>query len=295
MRKTFSLGCLVLLCSLLPTSAFAWGYEGHRLIMARAIDLLPPELKTFFEANRAEIVVRVVDPDVWRIAGWDDNQNHFIDFGMPELGPYPFTALPRDYNAALEKFGMQTLRAIGLVPWREAEEFGNLRRAFEGTRRQALFATTDIILFSAVASHYIQDATQPLHATSNFDGQLTGQAGLHTRYETTLIERYASRLTLSPAAPTSIPNIRDWMFETLLASYRQVDQLLAADKAAIGMKDTYDDEYFEKFFTAVKPMVEQELSLAATATASMVISAWEQAGKPPIPLKDPRPIQKVRK
>ena len=51
---------------------------------------------------------------------------------MPELGPYPFTALPREYGAALEKFGMATLKTIGMLPWREAEEFGNLRRAFEG-------------------------------------------------------------------------------------------------------------------------------------------------------------------
>ena len=28
----------------------------HRYIMARAIDLLPPELKPFFERNRAELV-----------------------------------------------------------------------------------------------------------------------------------------------------------------------------------------------------------------------------------------------
>ena len=100
--------------------------------MARAIDLLPAELKPFFEHYRAELVVRVVDPDVWRNAGWEEDHNHFVDFGMPELGPYPFTALPREYGAALEKFGMTTLKKIGMLPWREAEQFGNLRRAFEG-------------------------------------------------------------------------------------------------------------------------------------------------------------------
>jgi hypothetical protein len=294
MRKAL-IACIVVICSLAPKAALAWGYEGHRLIMRRAIELLPPELKPFFTANQTEIVIRVVDPDVWRIAGWDDQPNHFIDFGMPELGPYPFTALPRDYNAALEKFGLQTLRTIGMIPWREAEEFGNLRRAFESTKRQSPFATTDIILFSAVASHYVQDATQPLHASNNFDGQLTGQAGLHTRFETTLLERYMDTITLTPAPPTSIPSIRDWMFERLLASYKRVDELLAADKAAIGAKDMYDDEYFEKMFAATKPILEQLLSEAATATAATIISAWEQAGKPAIPMKDPRSIQKVRK
>jgi hypothetical protein len=295
MRKALIV-CTVVLCSLAPKAALAWGYDGHRLIMRRAIELLPPELKPFFTANQTEIVVRVVDPDVWRIAGWvEESPNHYLDFGAPELGPYPFTALPRDYNAALEKFGIGTLKTLGMVPWREAEEFGNLRRAFESVKRGSVFGSTDVMLFSAVASHYVQDATQPLHASNNHDGQLSGQLGLHTRFETTLLERYMDKLTLTPAPPASIPNIRDWMFDRLLASYKRVDEVLAADKAAIGAKEMYDDEYFEKMFAATKPMLEQLLSEAVTATASVIVSAWEQAGKPAIPLKDPRPIQKVRK
>jgi hypothetical protein len=127
--------------------ALAWGTAAHRFIMARAIDILPPELKPFFEHYRAELVVRVVDPDVWRSAGWEEDHNHFVDFGMPELGPYPFTALPREYGAALEKFGMAMLKKIGMLPWREAEEFGNLRRAFEGFARNSAYAPTDTVLF----------------------------------------------------------------------------------------------------------------------------------------------------
>ena len=69
---------------------------------------------------------------IWRVAGWEDGPNHFVDFGRPDLGPYPFAALPRDYGAAVEKFGLDALKRIGMLPWREAEEFGNLRRAFDG-------------------------------------------------------------------------------------------------------------------------------------------------------------------
>src|SRR6476619_4761866 len=88
-----------------PGSAFAWGFAGHKLIMRRAIELLPPELKPFFEKFKDEIVLRVVDPDLWRNVGWEDDPNHFLDFGAPELGPYPFAAFPRGQGAALEKFG----------------------------------------------------------------------------------------------------------------------------------------------------------------------------------------------
>src|SRR5262245_51211236 len=142
MRKASAVAVIALSLTLVTTPAFAWGFVGHRLIMARAIDLLPPELKPFFERFRDEIVVRVVDPDLWRNGGWEDDPNHFVDFGMPQLGPYPFAALPRDYSQALEKFGMAELKRIGMLPWREAEMFGHLRRGFESFNRQAAYATS---------------------------------------------------------------------------------------------------------------------------------------------------------
>ncbi len=284
----------VVAITLMPGTAHAWGFAGHRLIMTRAIDLLPPELKPFFERHRDEIVVRVVDPDTWRNAGWDDDPNHFLDFGVAEYGAYPFAALPREYGAAVEKFGMVTLKRNGLLPWREAEVFGNLRRAFEDFNREAPYTTSDVVLFAAIASHYVQDAYQPLHATDNYDGQRTGQSGLHARFERDLIERFAARFRLQPAPPGPLTAIRDFAFDRLIESHQLVDPLLRADKEAIGSKDEYDDEYFETFFGKVQSILESRLSAAITGTAGMIVSAWEQAGKPVVRLQDVRPVQKVR-
>jgi hypothetical protein len=294
MRITFRGMTALLLLALVPAPALAWGAVGHRLIMRRAIDLLPPELKPFFVAHRDEIVVRVIDPDMWRVAGWPDNPNHFLDFGVAEYGKFPFAELPRDLGAALEKFGRVTLERNGLLPWRQGEMFGNLRRTFEGFRRASSYGTTDAILFSAAMSHYVQDAHQPFHATDNYDGQLTGQRGIHARFETVLVERYQSRMVLNPAAPAPIPNPRDFAFDVLLASHPLVDPILQADKQAIAGKATYDDEYYEAFFASVKPVIERRLSEAITATAGLIMGAWEQAGRPAIPLEEPRPIEKVR-
>jgi hypothetical protein len=74
-----------------------------------------------------------------------------------------------------------------------------------------------------------------------------------------------------------------------------VAPLLAADKEAIGGRDAYDDVYFEAFFQKVKPMLEERLGAAITATASMIVSAWEQAGKPDLKNGSPRPIQRVQR
>jgi hypothetical protein len=295
MRKASIVTAVVLAATLVPAPAFAWGFVGHRYIMGRAIDLLPPELKPFFTHYRDEIVARAVDPDLWRNAGWEDDPHHFINFGAREFGEFPFNDLPRDYGAALEKFGRSALNRLGMLPWRLSEEFGNLRRAFEGFKRESAYGPGDVVLFAPVASHYIQDAHQPLHASNNYDGQLTGNTGIHARFERDLIERFQARLTVTPAPPSGTRNARDAGFAALLSSYQLVDPILKADREAIAGKDVYDDEYFETFFTKVRPILEQQLAESITATASVIIGAWEAAGKPTLKLQGARPLEKVRK
>jgi hypothetical protein len=294
MLKRTLFACVLLSIVAMPAPAFAWGTAAHRFIMGRAIDILPAEIKPFFEHFREELLVRTVDPDTYRVVGWEDDPNHFVDFGATEFGPYPFTALPREYGAAIEKFGVATLRRLGLLPWREAEEFGNLRRAMENFNRNFGSAPADVVLFTGVAAHYIQDATQPLHASINYDGVLTKQNGVHARFETALFARYQSKLAPSPAPPRIVPSARDFAFDELLKSYQDVEPLLAADKGAIAGKDTYDDEYFDKFFAKVRPMLEERMSSGITATASIILSAWDAAGRPMLRTEIPPTVQKVR-
>ena len=293
-RKTVVVVVAALTLVFAPSSVFAWGAAAHRYIMRRAIDLLPPDIRPFFADHRDELIMRVNDPDLWRVAGFEDDPNHFMNFGMSELGPYPFAALPRDLDKAMEKFGMPMLKRIGMLPWREAEEFGNLRRAFEGFKDGSPYAAGNAVLFASVAAHYIQDAHQPLHASNNYDGQLTNQRGVHARFETALFERFESRLTITPSAATPMTHPRDAAFDALLASYQLVPQVLQADKDAVAGKEAYDDDYFEKFFAKVRPTLEERLGGAITATASLLWGAWEQAGRPRLKNDTPRAIEKVR-
>jgi hypothetical protein len=172
--------------------------------------------------------------------------------------------------------------------------FGNLRRAFEGMARNAPYAVSDVVVFSAVAAHYMQDSYQPLHATDNFDGARTGQQGVHARFERDLFERYGSRLSINPGPLTPISLARDAAFDALLQSFRLVDPLLAADKKAIAGRDLYDDAYFEAFLKGVKPLLEQRIGGAIAATASLIVGAWELADKPVLKLEISRPVERVR-
>src|SRR5947199_2717998 len=153
-----AVACAALVAALaVPARASAWGFEAHKYITRRAIDLLPPEVKRFYDAHRDEVVLRTTDPDLWRNVGWNEEPNHFLDLGVKEYGEYPFTALPRELGAAVEKFGTSTLQRNGMLPWRAAELFGNLRRTFEGFSR-GRFGSSDAVLFAGALAHYVQDA-----------------------------------------------------------------------------------------------------------------------------------------
>lgn len=269
-----------------PSTASAWGFEAHKFIVARAIDLLPEPLRPFFEANRAFIVERTIDPDLWRNAGFtEEPPNHFLD--LDAYGAYPFTALPREYDEAVKKHGIDKLKANGLVPWRTHEMAGRLIRGFAALHKNGQYAHSDIRFFSAIVGHYIADAHVPFHAVLNYNGQLTGQTGIHNRWEDELFIRYQQQLAIKPGSLRSIDNERDFVFDVLLESSQLADDVLAADRKAIGDRSVYDDRYFETLFSETRPILEKRVNDAINAVASVITSAWEQAGKPTLTANPP--------
>ena len=295
MRTKASLAAVLTLVVLLPSPAFAWGAVAHRALTRRAIELLPASLKPLFLKNQDEFVLRSNDPDLWRLMFEDEVPNHQIDFGVDDYGTYPFAILPREYGAAIEKFGAATIRRHGTLPWRIQELFGALRRTFEGFARGQLYSESNAIVYAAALAHYVEDAHQPFHAHQNYDGQLSGQRGVHSRFESELFERFEARLRITPATASHVTSARDLAFSIALDSFQLVPQVLAADKSAVANRDTYDDAYFESFFSKVKVLLEQQLSRAVTVVASLIVSAWEDAGRPQLRVSVERPVQKVQK
>jgi hypothetical protein len=277
-----------------PRPAHAWGFAAHEFIMDRAIALLPAELRPFFEAHRAEIVFRAIDPDLWRTAGaLEEPPNHFID--IDNYGKYPFAELPHDWDAAVLKFGKDKLVRNGLLPWRAEEEFANLRLDFEAYPRGGLFVEHDIVLFSGVLAHYVEDAHVPLHGVANYTGQFTGQNGVHERWENTLFERYLNQYTIAPKAIPPITNVREFVFDRVLEDAQLTPALLKADLDAIGTRDVYDDAYYDAFFKGQKGTMEDRLNKSIAAVAAAITGAWEAAGKPAIPVHPVTPPERRRR
>jgi hypothetical protein len=146
-----------------------------------------------------------------------------------------------------------------------------------------------------VLSHYESDAHQPFHAALNYDGQLTGQFGIHARFETELFERYRSQLQLTPTLPAPVTNSREFIFDALTTSFPLVQPVLDADKAAVEGRDVYDDAYFDALFRKVKPILEKRLSDSIAGAAALITAAWTEAGRPAVPLENPRTPRPVRR
>jgi hypothetical protein len=285
---------MLLVVLLWPSPASAWGLEAHKFITEQVIALLPAELRPLFEQKKAYFIERCIDPDLWRVIGWDaEPPNHFVD--LDYYGRYPFSELPREYDRAVQKFGRDVVHEQGLLPWRTAEFYGRLHRTFESLKLESPpgFARDNIVLFSAIMAHYIEDGHVPLHAVVNYDGQRTGQNGVHGRWESELFERTRGRIHVAPPPVRPVADPRAYMFDVLLASYKLSDAVLAADRKAATGREFYDDRYFTVLADEQFTTMQQRLNESISAVASFIIGAWEQAGRPAIPPDGPRPPRPV--
>jgi hypothetical protein len=283
-RPLFVLGLVCLLAT--PVTVDAWGYEAHKFIVARAIPLLPPELRPLFEANRTTLVEHAIDPDLWRnVVGETEDPHHYLDLDWEGYGPYPFAGLPRNLDEAIKKFGKEQVERNGTVPWRTEEMYGKLKDAFSAYERRGSFGRFDILFYAAWLAHYVSDAYVPLHAVVNHDGQLTGQRGVHSRWEALLFERSVRQLKLSPTPIPPIRSPRDFIFDVVREGTKLAAVVLEADRVAIGTRDVYDDAYYAALFKGSRAVLERRIDESTAAVAAMIAGAWEAAGRPPVPVR----------
>jgi alkylated DNA nucleotide flippase Atl1 len=235
---------------------------------------------------------------MWRILGLRgelgvEDPNHFLDIdGLDD--PRPFRNVPREWDAFVAKYGAERANRMGRLPWRTEEIYRLLVARFRdvGLGTPA-YAADNARYLTAVLAHYIEDAHVPFHAVLNYDGQLTGQRGIHSRFESDLVMRNLSTLKLAPVAIRPIANIRDFVFDTLIEGESLVAAVLEADRKAAAGRELYDDGYFDAFLTGARPIVEKRVAEAASGVASVIVSAWMEAGKPKLPAQVVRPPARI--
>jgi hypothetical protein len=267
-----------LLLFLLPSQACAWGRNGNRLVINKAIETLPvenPEIRAFFETNRNFLLQHVTDPLDTMARTPAERHNHFLY--LDKYGRFPFELLPRNYKAALAKFGKSKLEANGLLPWQIGVYSQKLTEAMKAGRWE------EAKLDAALLANYVAEAHDPFNTTDNMDGKLSAQTGVNERFGTTLIDRYSSFFPMRPNDAVFINDPTDHAFESCLSAHSWLEAILLADRNARRGESSYTDEYYDRFYNQAAATLIRQLSNAATDVGSYWLTAWKNAGSPPLP------------
>lgn len=280
---------LVLQLMLLHKLCCAWGFYAHREINYHAVFSLPPAMMAFYKPNIDFIKEHAVDPDKRRYVVAEEGCRHYID--LNRYGQYPYTALPRNWKDAVEKYGEDSLKAHGIVPWWINTMLHRLTNAFRERNYPA------ILQLSAEIGHYVADAHVPLHAHSNYNGQFTNQHGIHGLWESRIPELLApAQFSYFVGKATYILSPDTYVWDIVLESAAAADTVLLfeqrlTDQVAPDQKYSFENrngmlvrQYSTYFTTAYNTtlgnMVERRMRQSIAAAASFWYTAWVNAGQP---------------
>ena len=268
-------GLLTGLLLLSAAPSFGWGTVGHRYASGLAVEDVPTELKPLYAANKEWIVAHSSDPDHWREQDRSEAPHHFID--LDKWGLEDAKNFPHDYWVACGLYGKDAVDKNGVVPWRIGQYYAKLVVAFKKRDARAIVDT------SAWLGHYVADIHVPFHACANYDGQLTGQKGVHARFESVMVERQIAEKDLKTAGTVRISDPVAAAFGWTQTSLKRSFDVLAADKAAAVKDGNYGDEYYKTFGAKARPIALAALNESGRDLASLWAAAWIAAGKPALP------------
>ena len=312
---------LALMLSLCAQEALAWGATGHRMIAVLGVKALGPDLPGFLKTPEAITTLGELarEPDrskgAGRIHDAMRDPAHFIDLddvgkvgGVLPLEPLPPTR--GAFDAALRAGGTDSGKT-GYLPYAMIDGWQQLTKDFaywralnlaiplaktpqkrawlkaDLARRQAL-----IVNNLGIWSHYIGDASQPLHVTEHYNGWgdfpnpkgYTQSRSLHARFEGQFVRQNIRQDAVEAAMPAPAAcdcSIEQASLRYLKTTANEVEPLYALEKDG-GLN--LGDERGKAFVTT-------RLAAGATALRDMINMAWLASenttiGWPPFSLAD---------
>lgn len=276
---------------LLDQWAFAWGFGAHRLTSRQAVELLDSPLGEYFGRHINYLSEHAVDPDVWRMDKKtypDEAHGHYIDADLYEM--YPFRGIPRKWEEAVREYGEENLKGWGTAPWRIEQYYNRLATEFKEGRWIKALQT------AAALAHYVSDIHVPFHTVENYNGQLTGNKGVHKRWEADMVEHYlldAARPE-RPLEPVAAPV--EMAFVIVEESFPEVERILKAETRARQTvqpesrdiipnwdKSMQGTEYIRILYEETGDLAISRLKASSVRIASYWHSAWVKAGRPSPP------------
>lgn len=290
-----------------PQAARAWGHTGHLEVSGLAMEALPPDLPAFLRRHGAarEVSELGAEPDVSKTAGGEHDQDldpgHYVDLddagkvlGILPLAPLPATRLA--YDTAL-RAGGSTQYGAGYLPYTIIIGWQQLQKDFAYWRAETIglrsatdpqdkaYFRTQLELREklirrdlGVWSHYVADASQPLHVSVHFNGwgdypnpeNLTQDRTTHAQFEGAFVRQYVRPEAIAAAVPDYRDcgcSIEQRTVQYLQASLGQVVPLYRL--ATRGAFTTADPEGIA-FAT-------ERLAAGVAELRDMVVDAWSSS------------------
>jgi hypothetical protein len=273
MKAYFKLLFLALL--FLPSAfIYSWGEKGHAIINEKAVEILPAEMDSFY-VYKDYLAQHASDADIRRKSDKAEAPKHFIDIDFYK--EFLNGKMIENKEDLIAKYGDSTVTANGILPWATQETLNNLTEAFKEKNRDK------ILIYSADLGHYVADGHQPMHTTVNYNGQLTNQRGIHFRYEVTMVDNNID--TLSKIVDSSnVKYVNDplnFIFGYIYNANSVNAVLLNGDRLAQEITgSTESDNYYRVFWFHTKYITELQFKTAEQDFASLLYTAWRNAGKP---------------
>jgi len=285
--RRFAVHIILVQLFITGTQLFGWGYDVHRRITRAAVQAVSGEFGDFLVKNIDDLSYHAADPDFWKTADPNEGFRHFIDADLYE--EYPFDKIPRNVDSLYSKYGDENIVHWGIAPWNIDDYCNRLTELFRARKWK------ESVYTMAALSHYIADIHMPLHACANYNGQLTGNEGVHFRWETPMVMQYVTYIEPTNNAELLFDPL-EMTFEIVKESYQVYPLLLSADSLArspltkiqADSLNTYEDlsfedEYLSVLYAQTTEVVHDRLNKSAERIASFWYTCWVNAGKPHIP------------
>ena len=251
--------------------AWSWGGPTHKFINKEAAIHLPTGFP-FFANNIQWLSDHAVDADNRKSSDPTEAPKHFIDIeNYPEFST---RTLSHNYDTLVAKHGQAFVTNAGVVPWSIIWSFDSLTNCLRrGDSARAL-------QFAADLGHYVGDAHQPLHVTANYDGGETGNNGIHSRYESTMLANYnyLSQVTVTAKQAHFIPVPIDTNFVFIMHGNSLVDSILKGDNYAKAIDPAYKSSYYSALWGKTGPLTQNQIQDATVDLANLWYTAAIDAG-----------------
>ncbi len=250
-----------------------WGSTGHKIISTGATLLFKDKAASLSYLS-GQIISHASDADNRKSSDPSESPKHFIDIdSYPEF--VSTGEINMYYDSVIAMHGQNFVVNAGTLPWAILNTFDSLKAAF--VRKDWDKAG----LIAADLGHYVADSHMPLHLTENYNGYQTNQGGVHSRYETDLINQYSSRINYDPDSLSLIPDVRSYVFSYIYQNYKYKDSVLDADKeAALFAGSNKSQDYYQKFWELAGRFTDTLFKHASCRLADLIYTAWTEAGSP---------------